>query len=99
MLPELLSSLAEYRLLFVGALLLVVLWIAPEGVIGTLAASSAAPIRRPQRRTDFGLSPRSSRPTVARHDLVVRDIGISFGGIKAASDVSFIAQPWRASPA
>ena len=37
MLPELLSSLAEYRLLFVGVLLLVVLWIAPEGVIGTLA--------------------------------------------------------------
>ena len=44
MLPELLSHLAEYRLLFVGALLLVVLWIAPEGVIGTLA--------RYLRRTD-----------------------------------------------
>ena len=37
MLPELLSGLAEYRLLFVGVLLLVVLWLAPEGVIGTLA--------------------------------------------------------------
>ena len=37
LLPELLSNLAEYRLLFVGALLLVVLWIAPEGIIGTLA--------------------------------------------------------------
>ena len=36
LLPELLSSLAEYRLLFVGALLLIVLWLAPEGVIGTL---------------------------------------------------------------
>ena len=35
--PELLSSLAEYRLLFFGGLLLVVLWLAPEGVIGTLA--------------------------------------------------------------
>src|SRR6201999_3097829 len=37
LLPELLSSLAEYRLLFVGALLLSVLWIAPEGVIGLFA--------------------------------------------------------------
>ncbi len=31
-LPELLSRLAEYRLLFFGALLLVVLWLAPEGI-------------------------------------------------------------------
>ena len=30
-LPELLSSLAEYRLLFFGGLLLVVLWLAPGG--------------------------------------------------------------------
>ena len=36
-LPELISSLAEYRLLVFGALLLAVLWLAPEGVIGTLA--------------------------------------------------------------
>ena len=35
--PELLSWLAEYRLLFFGGLLLVVLWLAPEGVLGTLA--------------------------------------------------------------
>src|SRR5262249_61645461 len=36
-LPELLSGLAEYRLLFFGALLLVVLWLAPAGVMGVLA--------------------------------------------------------------
>src|SRR4051812_39999222 len=36
-LPELLSHLAEYRLLFFGILLLVVLWLAPEGILGTLA--------------------------------------------------------------
>src|SRR5918997_1703388 len=35
-LPELLAGLAEYRLLFFGGLLLLVLWIAPTGVIGTL---------------------------------------------------------------
>ena len=36
-LPELIAWLAEYRLLLFGALLLVVLWLAPEGILGTLA--------------------------------------------------------------
>ncbi|WP_415806436.1 branched-chain amino acid ABC transporter permease, partial [Bordetella muralis] len=34
MLPELLASLESYRLLFFGALLLLVLWVAPEGLVG-----------------------------------------------------------------
>jgi ABC-type branched-subunit amino acid transport system ATPase component/ABC-type branched-subunit amino acid transport system permease subunit len=92
MLPELLSSLAEYRLLFVGALLLIVLWMAPEGVIGTLG--------RFVRRTDPAEAQDSNfdlaacfATRVARPQLVVRDIGISFGGIKAASEVNFTAQP------
>jgi len=92
MLPELLSSLAEYRLLFVGVLLLVVLWLAPEGVIGTLG--------RFVRRTDPAAAKDSNFDFAAffandgaRPQLVVRDIGISFGGIKAATDVSFVAQP------
>ena len=84
MLPELLSSLAEYRLLFVGVLLLVVLWIAPEGVIGTLG--------RFVRRTDPAAAKNDNFDLAAffatdgaRPQLVVRDIGISFGGIKAAA--------------
>ena len=44
LIPEMLSHLAEYRLLMVGVLLLVVLWLAPEGIVGTLA--------RYLRRTD-----------------------------------------------
>ena len=36
-LPEMLASLAEYRLLFFGGLLIVVLWLAPEGIIGSAA--------------------------------------------------------------
>ena len=93
LLPELLSSLAEYRLLMVGVLLLVVLWIAPEGVIGTLA--------RYVRRTDpagakageAGLSEFLSGG--ATHALDVSGLGIAFGGIKAATDVSFSAPPGR----
>ena len=36
-LPELLAGLAEYRLLFFGALMLIVLWIAPDGIVGAIA--------------------------------------------------------------
>ena len=94
MLPELLSHLAEYRLLFVGALLLVVLWLAPEGIIGTLA--------RYLRRTspagadvkDFDLAELLA-PGAARDRLVVDGLGISFGGIRAATDVGFVAEPGR----
>jgi branched-chain amino acid transport system ATP-binding protein len=38
LLPECLSGLAQYRLLFFGALLSLVLWIAPEGLVGALTA-------------------------------------------------------------
>src|SRR5262249_19180250 len=54
LIPELLSGLAEYRLLFVGVLLLVVLWLAPEGVIGTIA--------RYLRRADPAHAPASDSP-------------------------------------
>jgi ABC-type branched-subunit amino acid transport system permease subunit len=39
LLPELLSFLAEYRLLFVGALLLLVLRLAPGGLVGAVQGS------------------------------------------------------------
>ncbi|MBX9823906.1 MAG: ATP-binding cassette domain-containing protein [Xanthobacteraceae bacterium] len=94
MLPELLSGLAEYRLLFVGALLLVVLWIAPEGVIGTLARYLRRIDPAGADGKDFDLAAFLSGGNV-RSALAVRGIGISFGGIKAATDVSFSAEPGR----
>ena len=55
-LPELLSSLEEYRLLLFGSLLLVVLWVAPDGVVGLVqrgvARGAMATCR--QRRTGAG---------------------------------------------
>src|SRR5207244_7468048 len=41
LLPEALAALAEYRLLFFGALLLGVLWLAPDGVTGLVAKLTA----------------------------------------------------------
>jgi ABC-type branched-subunit amino acid transport system ATPase component/ABC-type branched-subunit amino acid transport system permease subunit len=89
--PELLSGLAEYRLLFVGVLLLVVLWLAPEGVIGTIARylRRATPAGAGAGDSDVGEILRVGNAP----PLSVSGLGISFGGIKAARDVSFAATP------
>jgi branched-chain amino acid transport system ATP-binding protein len=95
MLPELLSQLAEYRLLFVGALLLSVLWLAPEGVIGLIARWL------PRRPSSPELSGAEADPHAflasggTKYHLIVSGIGIAFGGVKAATDVSLIANPGR----
>jgi ABC-type branched-subunit amino acid transport system ATPase component/ABC-type branched-subunit amino acid transport system permease subunit len=94
MLPELLSGFAEYRLLAVGALLLVVLWIAPEGVIGTLARYVRRTDPAPAKASAAGISAFLSAATEPQA-LTVSHIGIAFGGIRAASDVSFDAAPGR----
>ena len=93
-LPELLSGLAEYRLLFFGAALLVILWVAPEGVLGLLARlwprrDSAMAVSTP---FDVGAF---LTPAVAPGALEVRDLGITFGGIKAATAVTFTAPPGK----
>jgi ABC-type branched-subunit amino acid transport system ATPase component/ABC-type branched-subunit amino acid transport system permease subunit len=46
LLPEVLSFLAEYRLLFFGTLLLVVLWLVPEGIVGALGRRLRAASQR-----------------------------------------------------
>ena len=94
MLPELLSGLAEYRLLFFGAALLVILWVAPEGVLGLLGAPVAAPGSGDGRSTPFDVGAFLT-PAGAPGALEVRDLGITFGGIKAATDVTFTAPPGK----
>jgi ABC-type branched-subunit amino acid transport system ATPase component/ABC-type branched-subunit amino acid transport system permease subunit len=92
--PELLSSLAEYRLLFFGGLLLVVLWIAPEGVLGTLARFTRRIDPRPADATGFDVASIMDRKG-ERRVLQISDVGIAFGGIKAATGVSFTAEPGK----
>lgn len=92
--PELLSSMAEMRLLLFSGVLLAVLWIAPTGVLGVLQARFARPAtltpdEQPdqQRLADF-LSRQASCA-----GLVVEKVGIRFGGVQAAENVSFSAAP------
>jgi branched-chain amino acid transport system ATP-binding protein len=90
-LPELLASLAEYRLLFFGALLLAVLWLAPRGVIGTLAAllPRAQPRKAAAPKFDVVAWLRPTAPAA----LEVEGLRIAFGGLRAVNDVTFTANP------
>jgi branched-chain amino acid transport system ATP-binding protein len=88
LLPEALAGLAEYRLLFFGALLLAVLWAAPEGLVGTAMRFFA------RRRTVHVPHPGSVALAPSRRaGLAAHGLSIAFGGVRAATDVSFEARP------
>ncbi|MDQ2990226.1 MAG: ATP-binding cassette domain-containing protein, partial [Pseudomonadota bacterium] len=89
LLPELLSALAEYRLLFFGGLLLLVLWIAPDGIVGALRlllqrlhGPSAAPAFE-------AVPPGLGLPVRQRQALVAHELDMVFGGVRAVSKLSF----------
>ncbi len=84
----------EYRLLFFGSLLLVVLWLAPGGRDGHLSPSCGGASIRAVPHWAISIWRHSSSRSAPR-ELEVRDVGIAFGGIKAASGVSFKASPGR----
>ena len=90
--PELLSDFAEYRLLMFSVLLLLVLWGAPNGLLGAVARRWIKPTRL--------LAPTHiNQERIAAHlrsrgvssGLRVTDIGIRFGGVQAAQHVSLFA--------
>ena len=87
LLPEVLAGLAEYRLLFFGGLLLVVLWAAPDGVVGAVGRFIA---RKKGIRSATSAALTAPRLKAA---LEVENLGITFGGVKAAQNVSFKAAP------
>ncbi|MCC0805756.1 ATP-binding cassette domain-containing protein [Methylobacterium sp. W2] len=91
LLPETLSGLAEYRLLFFGLATLVVLWLVPAGIVGSLAR--LLPRRLSGTASGTGGDVVSYLAQPQPEALVVEGIGISFGGIKAAQDVSVTAAP------
>jgi len=93
LLPEMLSALAQYRLLFFGGLLLLVLWLAPDGMVGALRdllrrlrPATAAPAYQPVS-ADLAL------PARQRQALAARDLGMVFGGVRAVSGLSFDVPP------
>src|SRR5689334_9884731 len=93
-LPELLSGLAEYRVLLSGALLLAVLLFAPGGIAGAVAHRF-----RRAKEQDAPLAPVSAQLLIAtgtpRVALDVTDLGIAFGGVQAVSHVSMRVESGR----
>ena len=90
LLPESLAGLAEYRLLFFGVATLVVLWLVPAGIVGSLARLLPRPR---ERRSVPGGDPSTLLGGSGSEPLVIAGIGISFGGIRAAEGVSVTAEP------
>ena len=92
LLPELLATLGQYRLLFVGLLMLAVLRLAPTGLVGLIAG--VLPKRESEtvarERSDIGRLLASGATGQA---LSVRDLSVNFGGVRAVRDVSFAARP------
>jgi ABC-type multidrug transport system fused ATPase/permease subunit len=94
LLPELLSWLAQYRLLFVGLLLLVVLRLAPGGLVGMVARLSRVGVK--------DRYPKASRDVTAmlsaagdRASLMVKGVSVAFGGVKAVANLTVAAEPSR----
>jgi branched-chain amino acid transport system ATP-binding protein len=90
LLPQLLAGLAEYQALFFGAALLLVLWLAPEGIVGEVRRrfGTAAPTHRPHERVDVASYLKLS---AQGETLAARGIGLSFGGVRALAEVDFTA--------
>ncbi len=91
LLPELLATLGQYRLLFVGALMLVVLRLAPVGLVGVVAHLFPRKGREaaPQQRTDIS---RFLAAGATGSGISVRNLAVSFGGVHAVRDLSFDAR-------
>src|SRR5215471_3565894 len=94
LLPELLSWLAQYCLLFVGLLLLVVLRLAPGGLVGMVARLSRVGVK--------DRYPKASRDVTAmlsaagdRASLMVKGVSVAFGGVKAVANLTVAAEPSR----
>ncbi len=93
LLPEFLSDFAEYRLLFFGILLLVVMWLAPAGIVGAVSARLRKNGSKGQRISGAGTSDIGGflNRESAADQLAVSDLAISFGGVQAVKGLDFTA--------
>lgn len=91
LLPEMLSGLEEYRLLFFGAMLLLVLWVAPDGVAGLVRRLRARLLPRSAVAAPSPASATLALPTRTRQPISAQGLTMQFGGVRAVSDLNFTA--------
>ncbi|WP_407180126.1 ATP-binding cassette domain-containing protein [Bradyrhizobium sp. STM 3562] len=89
LLPELLSGLAEYRLLVFGAALLIVLWLAPGGAAGALAPLLTR--GRSMAATTANVDLALAHITRPHNALAVEGVRVAFGGVVAVAGVDLKA--------
>ncbi|GJG98764.1 ATP-binding cassette domain-containing protein [Cupriavidus pauculus] len=94
LLPEVLSSLENLRLLCFGVLLLVVLWVAPSGIVGVVTAAFRRlhPATPPQHDAASGAMLPQRAPD-QRRGLSALGLSMVFGGVRAVDDLSFQLPP------
>ncbi len=94
LMPEFLSDFAEYRLLFFGAFLLIIMWLAPEGIVGAVMARLHKPEAEPDRKIDEDEADVDSFLKLDGKSSVlsISNLAISFGGVQAVKGLSFTAQ-------
>jgi len=90
LLPELLATLGQYRLLFVGLLMLIVLRLAPVGLVGVAARLMPAKVGAAMPREQCDIS-RFLAAGATGDGVAVRDLAVSFGGVRAVRHLSFDA--------
>jgi branched-chain amino acid transport system ATP-binding protein len=93
LLPEVLASLAEYRLLVFGAGLLIVLWLAPGGIAGALARFFESSESNSSGTPDIDLA--LAHISGTRGDLVAQGVRVAFGGVIAVAGVDLAAPAGR----
>jgi branched-chain amino acid transport system ATP-binding protein len=92
LLPELLHDFAESQLLVFGILLLLTLWLTPEGIVSFFVRRFNNP--DPVYPPEISLEDLPALIVKNQNDLplIVENMGISFGGIKAVDSVNLTAR-------
>jgi branched-chain amino acid transport system ATP-binding protein len=92
LLPELLHDFAEYQLLVFGILLLLTLWLTPEGIVSFFVRRFHNP--DPVYPPEIALEDMPALVVKNQNDLplIIENMGISFGGIKAVDSVDLTAR-------
>jgi branched-chain amino acid transport system ATP-binding protein len=92
LLPEILSFLAQYRLLFVGLLLLLVLRLAPAGFVGLATELMKERKLSPTATRRRDVMAYLSAGSIGR-SLSASDLSVNFGGVRAVNNLRFDARP------
>jgi branched-chain amino acid transport system permease protein len=94
LLPELLTSLSDYRLILYGGLLLLSIYWLPSGVVGALThRRRGLDVSHPVAAGEQGGWPERTDRSVPGPLLSASGVTLSFGGIAALTDVSLAVSP------